>query len=390
MTAPVSLHLAPMEGVAPWQRNPYRVLFPVGVALAFAGVGQWLLFAAQLGRYRPIFHAMTQVQGFVMCFVSGFLLTFIPRRTGAAPPSLVQLLIAALSPIALAITAWEDQWALSQVFYLSQVVLLLYFVGSRLLRSRLTRPPDDHLVWVPLSLVCGIAASVLTGVAAARGAMWLHDIGRRLVLEAVVSGLVLGVGSFLVPVITRGQPPTRAPSLRGKLLQVALFSAFIGTYFVEGLVSDRLGLGVRAAIAVYSLVAGAQLWRRPTRPGLNAWLVWLGAWTLPFGLALAAAFPVYRNGLMHIVYLGTFGVMALSVGTHVVLAHANQMSLLSRAPLPLIGLAALAVISVTARVLLAIEPGHYFLWMTLAASAFLAAGALWLVQAWRYLSPFTE
>jgi uncharacterized protein involved in response to NO len=65
-----------------WRREPYRLFFPLGVALAWFGIFHWLLHAVRvIPDYRPIFHAMTQVQGFLTCMAAGFLLTMIPRRT---------------------------------------------------------------------------------------------------------------------------------------------------------------------------------------------------------------------------------------------------------------------------------------------------------------------
>ena len=65
----------------------YRLFFPLGVLLGWWGVGQWLLFSLQLGGgYRVVFHSMAQVQGFLGCFIAGFLFTFIPRRTMTPAP----------------------------------------------------------------------------------------------------------------------------------------------------------------------------------------------------------------------------------------------------------------------------------------------------------------
>ncbi len=59
-----------------WRSKPYRLLFPLGWLLAWAGVLHWLLHSVGLlADYRPVFHAITQIQGFMLCFALGFLLT---------------------------------------------------------------------------------------------------------------------------------------------------------------------------------------------------------------------------------------------------------------------------------------------------------------------------
>ena len=89
-------------------RNPYRLLFPLGVALSWAGISHWALHAAGLFLdYRPRFHAMAQTQGFMTCMALGFLFTMIPRRTRTAPPQPWQLLLAAVGPVAVVLAAWN-------------------------------------------------------------------------------------------------------------------------------------------------------------------------------------------------------------------------------------------------------------------------------------------
>ena len=98
----LSLALASSVGNAPlWRREPYRLLFPLGIVLSWTGVLPWLLFAIGVtDEYRSIFHSMAQVQGFLACFAVGFLFTMIPRRTGTAAPSPWQMAVVIAAPIA--------------------------------------------------------------------------------------------------------------------------------------------------------------------------------------------------------------------------------------------------------------------------------------------------
>ena len=53
--------------LAPWRREPYRLFFPLGLLLGWCGVLHWLLYGTGvLADYRPVFHAIAQVQGFLI------------------------------------------------------------------------------------------------------------------------------------------------------------------------------------------------------------------------------------------------------------------------------------------------------------------------------------
>ncbi len=379
------LEVHPLGGVPTWRKEPYRLLFPLGVLIALFAVGQWLAFAAHVTHYRSIFHAMAQIQGFVFCFVTGFLFTFIPRRTFTPPPAAWQMAVALVCPVGVTAAAWVEQWAATQVFHLTMVGVLLHFVVSRLLKSRNSRPADDGLVWVPAALALSVVGSVVTGVAAAVQMMWLHDLARAALLQGVVASLIVGVGSLLVPVITRRETKPRPPSTAGKVMHLACFVAFVASFGVAGL-SPSLGYGLRAAVAGFALVWQGRLWRPPDQPGLNPWLVWLAAWSVPLGFTLAALFPVHWSICVHVTFIGGFGLIALSVGNHVVQMHANRPELLKGwdPRLVVFGLGLMG--AVVMRSLLELDPPHYFGWMTAATVSFLVGAAAWfafvLPSAW--------
>src|SRR5256885_956833 len=243
MTA-VRFELASSVGGAPlWRREPYRILFPLGVVLAWAGVLHWLLFALGIAdEYRSIFHSMAQIQGFIVCFATGFLFTMIPRRTGTAVPAPWQMAVAIGAPIATTLCAWFERWALAQVFWLLLLVVVMGFALRRF------RPGDipDSFVWVVAALLFGIGGAILAGYGAATEAMWLHDVGRGIVLQGMMSALVVGVGGFLLPAITRGEPPPPSRGTR-KALHVTGAVVFLASFALET-VSLRLGFALRALV----------------------------------------------------------------------------------------------------------------------------------------------
>jgi uncharacterized protein involved in response to NO len=67
--------------------DPYRVLFPLGLATGIAGVSVWPFYYFGITEgYSGRTHAFVQICGFLYSFAAGFLLTAIPRFTGTEPP----------------------------------------------------------------------------------------------------------------------------------------------------------------------------------------------------------------------------------------------------------------------------------------------------------------
>src|ERR1022692_4014226 len=76
------------------RREPFRILFPLGALLAWVAVLPWVLFGTGFIRtWLGTYHALTMTQGFLVAIAFGFLGTMLPRRTGAAPLTTVELLV---------------------------------------------------------------------------------------------------------------------------------------------------------------------------------------------------------------------------------------------------------------------------------------------------------
>ncbi len=367
-------------------RQPYRLLFPLGVLLSWAGVGHWLLHATgSLDDYRSIYHAIVQVQGFLTCLAVGFLFTAIPVRTGTAPASGGQLVVVLVAPVVVTMAAWFERWALSQIAWLAIAATLLHFLLPRLLGPAKRRPPTSF-VWVPGALAMGIAGSVMTGT---RGVMgdewrWVHDVGRGLLLQGMFLGLVLGVGGLVIPLMTRGEgPPDMTASRRDRAVAAAHIVGIVlvtASFFVEVLSSARAGFAMRFVVALATLLGTARIHQRPARPGWNRWAIWLAAWLVPTGYGLAAAFPETRKAGLHVVFIGGYAMLALTVGAHVMLSHADtdQTELRDGRPWQVPVLVGLLLGAAVLRGLVDWRPAHFFLWLGAASVAFLLATVVWI------------
>lgn len=378
---------AALKAAPAWRREPYAVFFPLGILLSWAGVGRWLDVAVggHSADYLPvyIFHSMTQIQGFLLCFAMGFLFTMIPRRTGTAPPTALEMAIGLASPVFTAAAAWAQWWAWSQAGWLAACGLLVAFVMRRFLSSGAARRPPTGFVWIPVALVLGIVGSLLTGAGSSLGSqwMWLHNLGQMFVLQGVFVALVLGVGGLALPMMTRGVAPSDAQWTARDAFVVAAHVAgallLVASFFLQLRVSVSLGCGLRAAVILLEYVLAMQLWRLPL-PGWNRRLVWLSAWCLPLGFAAAAAFPSFYQAGLHVAFVSGLATLTLAVSTHVILGHGDRGDLLNAKPWPVGLLAMLMAAATICRVAMTVQPLHRDAWMATAAVFFLAATGVWL------------
>jgi uncharacterized protein involved in response to NO len=363
--------------------DPWRTFFPLGVLLAWAGVLHWLFFATGVTTaYRAVFHATAQIQGFLASMAVGFLFTFVPRRTETAPPSPAEMSIGAAAPVLATLAAWLEQWPLAQALWLSGIVAVAVFVVRRVRSPAGARRLPGVFLWVPVALLSGIIGAILVAIAAIldpREEPELWQLGRGLLLQGLVSGLIVGVGGTLLPTLLHGQ--TAAPSTSGargaRVAQTAAALLFLASFPVEVFVVPRWGLALRAAVAGLVLAWKARLWRRPSMPGLHRWFIWISAWLLPTGYLLAALHPVLRSAALHVVFIGSFALMALSVSLHVALSHGGHPERLARWSWQTWAMGLLLLAAVVFRLLAGLDASHLGRWLGPAAGSFLLATVAW-------------
>jgi uncharacterized protein involved in response to NO len=362
---------APAAGV----RDPYGPFFLLGAVLAWAGVLHWLLFAlGLLPHAHGSFHALAQIQGFLMCFALGFLFTAIPRRTGTAGPRGWQMALGLACPVGVTAAAWYGRLGLSVACWIALVLLLIGFVVPRFRAATAAGRPPGSFVWVPLALLMGLTGALLMVFVPAWSAG--HQVGRALLLQGMFLGLIVGVGSMLLPLITRGETfPSRLS--RGVAAGHALGAAVLAGSLTLTAFAPRAGFALTGAVVLVLLLDGARIHRRPTVPGAHRRLLWLSAWLIPAGYALAALLPDRWQAGLHVVFIGGFALMAFAVGVHVVLAHGGQAELVHQSRWQVVAFGGLFLVALAARVAAQLQVEHFTTWLGVAAAAFLAGTLAW-------------
>jgi uncharacterized protein involved in response to NO len=370
-----------------WRTEPHRLLFPLGAGLATFAV---LPFASRGmgGGALALFHSVAQIQGFLTCFLAGFLLTFVPRLTRTAPAEGWEVVSALVLPTLAVLSAWVGDAALASRIWLVLLAIVTAFTVRRLRaggRARERLAPV--LVWVPAAIAAGAVGAVLVGggsVFPSFGAYGVWSLGRGLLVQGFVTGLVLGIGGWLLPQVMRGEPPLAAGAdaarrRRSAALHVVAAVAFFGSFALELLPSPRVGFAVRALVTGAVLLGTARIHRPPALPGLHRRLILLAAWLVPISFTLGALGARLRGAALHVLFVGGFAQIALAVSAHVVLSRGDRPWAPGWRRVGAAAMAGCLAAAFAARIAAAIDLRHVARWLEIAAWAFGAAVAAWAI-----------
>ncbi|MGJ8696727.1 MAG: NnrS family protein [Verrucomicrobiaceae bacterium] len=313
-----------------WCDEPFRLFFPLGFCASIIGVLLWPAYYHDLITFYPFeAHARLMVLGFAGSLITGFLGTAGPRLIGSAPWSLFELI-------------WHSSIA-------TTVILLLCFnhitpadlctgfwflgiLGSILFRLLLDRhdvpPPGLPLAALGL-LLTALAAFTLSLHPIIRLSHPVYSFWRLTYFQGLLWLPILGVAPYLLPrFFNQSSPhsfnesltiPTGWKPLFVRTLAIGLL--FLATFAIEGWVHPAAGLALRG------LIVAASLWT--SVPGLfslqkisalataTRWvpLCALGGWLL------ASLYPAQRIGMMHLMFIGSAGLLMLCAATRVILGH---------------------------------------------------------------------
>jgi uncharacterized protein involved in response to NO len=351
------------------RREPFRLFFPLGLAIAAAGVVPWLLFGrGWIHAWPGVPHSLVMTQGFLLAMAVGFLGTMLPRRTQSAPLSPLELGLLtgclAVGPAALLAGAT----VIGEIVLLGALAVLARFA---LVRFR-TRPAEVTIpasfLFIPQALVHGAIAAVLL---IHPDQPWMLALGRALAGQGVLFGLVLALAPILLPIIVQGQPPGASPPGRWRV------HALVAIGFSASFASDGpVGLLVRGALITLELTI-AGVWTPGGRPGLHRALFRLSLLLVPIGLFAAGLVPAQHVALLHVSYAGGLGLLALATSVHVTVSHTGRSWLADRRPWPVAVAALLIVAAACLRAEIDRTGARYFDALTLAAVLWILGVAVW-------------
>lgn len=301
--------------------EPYQVLFPIGIVYALAGTVIWILHAFQWISYPGARHTHFMVTGFLITFATGFLLTAVPRFTGAPKCSVGELAIATgISLLSLGFV--------HPLFALVQLLFLVFFLVRRV-RSRLFNPPV-YFIFLPVGLVMGIVGAILLLLTQFThvGSNYLL-VGKLFLYYGMMLSFLLGIGAKLIAALLGWAPPpnqllqSRDKALSSKEIALPTIQALLlsSGFVLEAIGYVQWGRIFRAICVTWIAVQHWRIYRLPKNRGNFSIWIFISGWMLVCGLWTHALVPQWDLHAAHLIFMGGFGLMTLLVASRVTLSH---------------------------------------------------------------------
>ena len=315
--------------------EPFRIFFPVGSALAVVGVSLWPLFYFGAAiPYPAIAHARLMIEGFMASFIFGFLGTAGPRITSTPPFSVLE--VGTLFTLSL-LSAGMHIGGADRLGDTCFLLCLLFFARTILVRFQKRKDcPPPNFVLVALGLLSGIGGAALVAYSAGAQYSRSYQFGSALLNEVFVLLPILGVAPFFIGRLLdlpRPELPESRNPPPGWFSQAA-FAALTGLAIIGSFVIDIFHLPEAGGwLRIFAIIVylGRQLPFRG-RTFLADYLR-LGILFIATGLTIAAIFPIYRVGWLHIIFIGGFNLIVFTVAIRVAFGHSGNLQQLRR-PLP--------------------------------------------------------
>lgn len=356
--------------------EPYRYLFPLGALVGLVSAALWIFFQQQWVVYYPrTSHGNLMFFGFFWAFIAGFLMTAIPKMTDTKQGTRLEILVLISFVVGQLILNLTKNFEASVLLFAVQNIVLVSFILKRFLINK--KMPFAGFVFVPMAFVQLFLGVVLYSLFSIKN----RDLLMLLSGEAFILNLILGVGSRLVPVISKipgALLPTEHKNNNSWISYIMILLILNLSYWIQTFLKiDGMEL-VRVFVLGLAGFILFKIHRKPVKWGVLGF--GLKASFLLIILGQALAFTGFKMSLagQHVLYIGGLSLITFLISFRVILAHGGQdlnYEVSSKR------IALILVLFVSAA-LSRLAAGNYVQseWMTIAAIIFIFAVILWFVK----------
>ena len=349
---------------------PYQIYFPLGILNAILAVGVW--FTQNLGWFDTptiLIHSRLIVGGFLWSFIVGFLMTAVPRMTGATSANSLEYIFSGC----LLLSQTASSWLLDgRYFFANQMLLVLFmmtYAARRILKS--TKPVPVFFSHVALGMILALSGSYFHFQGNAFMGTHLYHLGAVLLL-------VLGIGTRFFSFLSG--LPSEFESGETKPMRIAFHASGVAM----GILLFLAGGGVTLAylgLALLSVFYLLRIWkaqRSSQRPSALKFGVRIVAASIPVSFFMTWMQPLYYVTWLHVIFIGCFGLITFSVATRVTLAHGSYPTDLEMSSKTLWWVVGLLALGSAFRVLYGFSEGLWRIsYLHLAATLWIAAVICW-------------
>lgn len=299
-------------------KDPFRLFFPLGILFLTIGVLIWVPRIWDAENYPVLLHRTLVLNGFITCFIGGFLFTAVPRfsQTGFAGTSEV---LGLLGLILLGVCS--GHFEREDLAFLSSGLtglLILFFLLRRILKRK-ANPPYSFVF-----LFIGLILWIISGLSFFFG---MGEEMKELQYHGAVMAIILGIGSRLLPGI---MGHTAVVSAQREMYEKPLpllatvppgFSILMVCYFVSFFIGEDTGVWISAAVVSIIGVTYWKLFSFPVDRSALTISLWITAWLIVLSYLLRA---VWTEGMIHgshAFFINGLVLLSLLVGTRVIQSH---------------------------------------------------------------------
>lgn len=362
-----------------FKAEPYRVHFIIGALLAITGITPWLLFSMGLINSFPVVaHSRFLFFGFFMSFVSGFLMTAIPKMTSSFKASGFEIGISVftIAMMVVSILLGEDKITLALV--LVQFLLLIGFIGRRLSLKFIKN--QNGLFFVPLGIFSGIIGTIIL-LFSDNFSAEVVAFGKLILYQGWLLNLLIGLGSRLIPMLSRKGSailPIMGPDKANKLFFVQAIILNL-SFPIEAFGVKELGLLIRAVVMTFVVVKNYRIFAPAVDTSFLARALTYSSIFLAAPYFLMVFFPENSIHLLHLVFISGLALMTLLVAMRVTIAHGGESTDIEKQAL-MIPLSTVVIIiaSLIRSFGVMIKPEHFNQWILTSGLLWIFGSGLWL------------
>lgn len=370
--------------------EPFRIFFPAATLTSVIGVMLWpLLYAGMLNYYPGEAHARLMVEGFVGGFALGFLTTAFPKLIECPPLERNELIPIFLSYLGSVAFHTFGVIPVGDGLFILTWLLTLFIFLRRFMLHRKDLPPAGFTIAF-LGLMAGITgAGTLVLGRFVPLPYPVIQLAQLFLYEAFILGPIMGVGGFLFPrfflskKIEKAQP-SRWSTSRG-------FNALVGmlvlaTYVLQTTQYPVAGPVLRAAMVSAYLFMQVFNSRQQGNSNRLSLMLRVSIICLVIGILVSGVATLHTIAVKHVLFIGGYGLLILTVASRVIWGHAGQLHLANQKRKTLAAILGFILFALATRVIADVIPEIKISHHIYAAICWAIGVGVWSIAALRFVT----